>query len=75
MAQVHLSDLTSYHRAKIFAKARAWRLQNHLIVLGLIRLTHNPSEPVGAAMFSPERWTGENWVWFRENILMQEIMR
>ena len=78
MKPVMMSDLTPFHRAQIIAKAKSWRMRNHPTVLKLIKEsmkndqdTCRPSdEPSGHNLFSPELWTGSNWIWFTDHVLL-----
>jgi hypothetical protein len=74
MKQPNLDDLTPYHRKKVLDKARAWRLENHKLILSMLKGHHTPHMPQGSGMFDPTKWTAANWIWFRE-FLMEELTR
>jgi len=62
-----LNDLSSYHRSKILDRAHKWRMEHHKEILEKMtgKIDQQEEVPSGAAMFDPERWTVNNWIWFR----------
>jgi len=61
-----INDLSSYHRSKVLERAHRWRMEHHKEILEKMTGQNEKAEvPSGAAMFDPERWTVNNWVWFR----------
>ena len=71
---IALEDLTDFHRARVFERARTWRFNNHPKILATMKGNVEVHPPQGSAIFSPDKWTAPNWLWFSTNVIAVKLM-